>query len=57
MTENRYEKIYSDTISILEILEVSIEDQKMFSFVRKKILDIANDVKRLGEENGPELNN
>jgi hypothetical protein len=57
MTENRYEKIYSDTISILEILEVSIEDQKMFSFVRKKILDIANDVKRLGEENGSELNN
>lgn len=44
------EIIYTNIISLLGFIEVSIKDEKTFNFIRKRLLDIANDVKRL--ENG-----
>lgn len=46
------EAIYSEAISLLDILEITIDDEKTYSFVRKKVLDLANDIRRFGENNG-----
>lgn len=41
------EKLYKDIIKVLAYLELIITDEKKFNVVRKNLLDIANDVKRL----------
>lgn len=39
--------IYRDIISILGYVEIAVENEKQFAIIRKKLLDIANDIKRL----------
>lgn len=46
------DEIYSEAIALLDILEISIENEKIYHLVRKKILDIANDIKRFGDQDG-----
>lgn len=47
----KLESIYKDIISVLSYVEIAIQDERQFSIIRKKLLDIANDVKRC-ESNG-----
>lgn len=47
-----YELLYSEAIALLDIIEISVENEKTYLFVRKKILDLANDIRRLGEDSG-----
>lgn len=42
----KLENIYKDIISVLNYVEIAIQDERQFSIIRKKLLDIANDVKR-----------
>ncbi len=44
--------IYNETIALLDVIEITITDAEQFKYVRKRLLNIANDVKRLGESNG-----
>ena len=44
--------IYHELISLLSFLEVIIQDPAHFKYVRKKILDAANEVIRLSENDG-----
>ena len=44
--------IYHELISLLSFLEVIIQDPTHFKYVRKKILDAANEVIRLSENDG-----
>jgi hypothetical protein len=39
--------IYKDIISVLSYVEMAVENEKQFTIIRKKLLDIANDIKRL----------
>lgn len=48
---NKLDKIYKDIISVLDCVEIAIKDEKQFLIIRKKLLDIANDIKRC-EDNG-----
>lgn len=41
------ERIYKDIIKVLAYIELIVTDEKQFSVIRKTLLDIANDVKRL----------
>jgi SepF-like predicted cell division protein (DUF552 family) len=43
------DEIYNEVIQILDIIEITIVDEKQFKYIRKKLLDIANDVLRFGE--------
>ncbi|MCK9191168.1 MAG: hypothetical protein M0P10_06470 [Sphaerochaetaceae bacterium] len=45
-------EIYNALIGLLALTEVYIPDSNNFKSVRFTILDIANDVLRLGDENG-----
>ncbi|WP_172610928.1 hypothetical protein [Eubacterium limosum] len=46
------DQIYQDTISLLDIIEVSGVNGIQFGVIRKRILDLANDIKRLEVEDG-----
>lgn len=46
------ENIYHDAISILNCLELVIDNKEQYCLIRKKMLDLANDVLRLGESDG-----
>lgn len=39
--------IYREVINFLSCLELIIKDEEQFKLLRKKLLDIANDVKRI----------
>lgn len=39
--------IYKDIISVLNYVEMAVDNEKQFVIIRKKLLDIANDIKRL----------
>lgn len=43
--------LYKDTINILDLIEISIEDKEKFTFIRKKMLDLANDILKIGDVN------
>ena len=45
------EDIYGEVIDLLNTMEIIITDEKEFEYIRKHLLDIANDVLRLGECN------
>lgn len=49
--DNEISKLYKDAISILNYIELVIQDEKKFSLIRKQILDLANGIKRLGDNN------
>lgn len=49
------EQIYQDAISLLDIIEVSGVNGIQFGVIRKRVLDLANDIKRLEVDDG-ELN-
>lgn len=42
--------IYKDIISVLDYVEIAVQDSKKFAIIRKKLLDIANDVKRCKDD-------
>lgn len=46
------EELYRDAINLLDLIEVSLNDEKRFSFIRKKVLDLANEILKIGDENG-----
>lgn len=46
---NEKDKIYKDIIMTLSYIELVVTDKKQFAVIRKNLLDIANDVKRIGE--------
>jgi len=46
------DEIYSEMVGLLDVLEISIDNEKAYLFVRKKILDAANDIRRLGDDDG-----
>lgn len=48
--DSNTEKIYKDIIMTLGYIELIVDDKKQFTIVRKNLLDIANDVKRLGDD-------
>lgn len=48
--DKKLENIYRDIISVLDYVEIAIHDEKQFYIIRKKLLDIANDVKRCESE-------
>lgn len=52
MNEIAIHKIYKSIIALLTYLEAIIGDKENFYIVRKQLLDIGNDVKRLGDNNG-----
>lgn len=39
--------LYKETINLLDCLQVAIDDEKNFVFIRKKMLDLANDIMKL----------
>lgn len=39
--------VYKETIQLLSMLELVMKDESQWSIIRKKVLDIANDVKRI----------
>lgn len=43
-------ELYSRVIDVLNMLELIIEDEKQFLLVRKKLLNLANDILR-GDDN------
>lgn len=49
--DDKLELIYRDIISVLDYVEIAVQDNKQFLIIRKKLLDIANDVKRC-KDNG-----
>lgn len=51
---NSKENIYKSIITVLSYIELIVTDKKQFSIVRKQLLDIANNVMRLGDDNGRE---
>lgn len=46
------DELYRDAINLLDLMEVALNDEKKFSFIRKKVLDLANEILKLGDENG-----
>lgn len=48
--DKRLDKIYRDLIMTLSYIELVLSDKKQFSIVRKNLLDIANDIKRLKDD-------
>lgn len=46
MNKNKMD-LYKETINLLDCLQVAIGDEKNFTFIRKKILDLANDIMKL----------
>ena len=46
------EILYKEAISLLDLIEIAIEDEKKFSFIRKKVLDLANEILKFGDCNG-----
>ena len=46
---NEKDKIYKDIIMTLSYIELVVTDKKQFAVIRKNLLDIANNVKRIGE--------
>lgn len=51
---NSKENIYKSIITVLSYIELIVTDKKQFSIVRKQLLDIANNVMRLGDDNARE---
>jgi hypothetical protein len=49
--DSEINKLYKDTIAILSYLELIIQDEKQFAIIRKQVLDLANAIKRLGDNN------
>lgn len=45
-------EIYNDAITLLDVVELVVQDELQFLNIRKRILNIANDVKRLGDLDG-----
>ena len=45
------EILYKEAISLLDLIEIAIEDEKKFSFIRKKVFDLANEILKLGDCN------
>lgn len=43
------ETVYKETINLLYCLELVVKDKEQFKLIRKKVLDIANDIKRIEE--------
>lgn len=39
--------VYKETIQLLNMLELVLKDEPQWNIIRKKVLDIANDVKRI----------
>lgn len=48
--DKHLDKIYRDLIMTLNYIELVLSDKKQFSIVRKNLLDIANDIKRLKDD-------
>lgn len=46
------EDLYRDAINLLDLIEISMGDKKKFAFIRKKVLDLANEILKLGDNNG-----
>lgn len=44
--------IYKKVISTLTSIELVVKDKEQFSIIRKQMLDIANDILRVGENYG-----
>lgn len=46
-------ELSNKAFSIIELVQLAIPDKEKFKIIRKKLLDLANDIKRLsGEEDG-----
>lgn len=45
-------KLYEDAISLLDLIEVSVSDEKNFKLIRKKVLDLANGILRMCDNDG-----
>jgi hypothetical protein len=45
------EDIYGEVIDLLNTMEIIVTDEKEFEYIRKHLLDIANDVLRSGDVN------
>lgn len=43
--------LYNDTIQILECVELVVSDRQQFYLIRKKLLDLANDILKCGDTN------
>lgn len=48
--EKDIEVIYKDVIKVLSSIEMVVKDEHQFAIIRRQMLDIANDVKRLKEK-------
>lgn len=42
--------LYKQAVDLLPLLELAIKDPEQYKIVRKKVLDLANDIKRSDEE-------
>lgn len=51
MTKTKNE-LYKDTVKLLDCLELVIHDKRQFALIRKKILDLANDIMKCGDLDG-----
>ena len=45
------EDLYRDAIQILNCVELVIEDKRQLLIIRKKLLDLANDILKCGDSN------
>ena len=50
--EKNLNDLYRELINLLDCIRIAVPDDNTFKIVRKKILDIANDIKRVGDNNG-----
>lgn len=52
MNNKTTNELYADAINILNMVELMVESEKSYFYIRKMILDLANDIKRNGDANG-----
>lgn len=48
--DKHLDKIYKDLIMTLGYIELVVTDKKQWSIIRKNLLDIANDIKRIKDD-------
>ena len=44
------QELYNKAISLLSYIEIIVQDEKQYKVLRKMILDLANEIKRLDED-------
>jgi len=50
MDKSKIDELSNRTFFIIELVQLAVNDQDKFKIIRKKLLDLANDIKRMSGE-------